>query len=98
MQSGAVGHFVFEQIDKDRRAFRGLDYKQFLAKMQNPSKYFNAFQDYLSENGLMLSLEKNRGLVNRYLVAEYARQLFSEDKYFELTIREDPMIREVLSR
>lgn len=98
MQSGIVGHFAFEQLDKDRTAFSGMLYAQFLARMENTDQYFLAFQKYLLQNGVQLALAKNKALVKRYLTAEFARQLYSEDKYFEITIKEDPMIKAVLEQ
>jgi carboxyl-terminal processing protease len=98
MQSGVVGHFAFEQLDKNRKAFEGLSYDQFLAKMEKTDQYFNAFQSYLSDNGLELSLAKNKHLVKRYLAAEFARQIYKEDNYFGIILKEDPMIKEVLAK
>ncbi len=97
MQSGAVGHFVFEQIDARRTYFESLTYPKFLQVMEQDT-YVAAFRQYLADNGLFLSLQKNTALVKRYLTAEFARQLFDEEKYFEITLKEDPMIKEVLSR
>lgn len=96
MQSAVVGHFVFEQLDKNRSAFAGLSFAEFLQKMDKTDQYFTEFQKYLDENGLQLKLVKNKPLVKRYLSAEFARQLYGEDKYFEITLKEDPMIREAL--
>ena len=96
MQSAAVGHFAFEQLDKNRKAFNGLSFADFLAKMDKTDFYFNEFQKYLEENGLQLHLAKNKSLVKRYITAEFARQLYSEEKYFAITLKEDPMIKEVL--
>lgn len=96
MQSGVVGHFVFEQLDKNRKPFSGEPYKDFLLRMEKTDAYFNAFRDYLSENGVELNLSKNKAMVKRYLTAEFARQLYGEEKYYEITLREDPMVKEVL--
>ncbi|HEX9979999.1 MAG TPA: S41 family peptidase [Flavobacterium sp.] len=98
MQSGIVGHFAFEQIDKNRKNFDGLHYPEFLNKMEATDQYFNGFQRYLTDNGLQISLAKNKSLVKRYLTAEFARQLFEESKYFEITVKEDAMIKEVLKK
>lgn len=98
MQSGIVGHFVFEQLDQNRKVFAGMAYADFLLKMEQSDVYFNAFQKYLLNNGIALSLAKNKLLVKRYLTAEFARQLYSEDKYFEITIKEDPMIKAALGQ
>lgn len=97
MQSGAVGHFVFEQLDKNRKAFSGLTFAQFLAKMDKTDLYFNNFQKYIVENGLEIKLGKNKALVKRYLAAEFAQQLFEDEKYYEIVLKEDPMIKAVLT-
>lgn len=96
-QSGIVGHFAFEQLDKNRNAFKGLTFAQFLDKMDKTDLYFNNFQKYLSDNGAVLKLSKNKPLVKRYLTAEFARQLFDEQKYYEIILKEDVMIKAVLN-
>lgn len=96
MQSGVVGHFVFEQLDRDRKPFVGLAYQAFLEKMAESDQYLNSFRKYLADNGAQLDLNSNKQLVKRYLTAEFARQLFDETKYFEITLKGDPMIDEVL--
>ena len=98
MQSGAVGHFVFEQLDKNRNEFKQLNFDQFMIKMDKTDLYFNNFQKYVSEVGLDLKLNKNKALVKRFLTAEFARQLFDEDKYYEIILNEDPMIKAVLAK
>ncbi|MFT3793620.1 S41 family peptidase [Flavobacterium sp.] len=97
MQSGVVGHFVFEELDKDRKAFAGYNFAQFLAKMDKTDVYFDHFQKYVIENGVEVNLSKNKALVKRYLAAEFAQQLFDDEKYYEIVLREDPMIRAVLN-
>jgi carboxyl-terminal processing protease len=97
-QSGIGGHFAFEQLDKNRDAFKGLNFEQFLDKMDKTDLYFNNFQKYLSDNGAQIKLIKNKALVKRYLAAEFARQLFGEQKYFEIILKEDTMIKAVLER
>jgi carboxyl-terminal processing protease len=97
-QSGIVGHFVFEQLDKNRNAFKGLTFAQFLNKMNATDVYFNNFQSYLSKNGAILNITKNKLLAKRYLTAEFARQLFDEQKYYEIVLKEDAMIKAVLNR
>ena len=92
-QSGIVGRFAFEQIDKNRNAFKGLNFEQFLSKMENTDQYFNEFQKYLEGNGVILDLSKNKALVKRYLAAEFASQLFGELKYYEIVLKDDQMVK-----
>src|SRR5690606_4055688 len=91
MQSNIVGHFVFEQLDKDRKVFSGVKYDNFLLNFDKNDKYFNAFRDYIIGTGLMINLTGQKAVVKRYLSAEYARQLYGESRYYEITLRNDVM-------
>jgi carboxyl-terminal processing protease len=96
LQSGVLSQFVFEQLDADRNVFKGLSFENFKVKMDGTDLYFNTFQKHLYRNGLNMKLDKNKALVKRYLAAEFARQLYSESKYYEIVVKEDAMIKVVL--
>jgi carboxyl-terminal processing protease len=96
MQSGVVGNFVFEQLDKNRKAFAGIPFYQFENKMNTSDVYFNAFQKFLLDKGLDLKLARTKAIVKRYLTAEYARQLYGEAYFYEVILKEDAMIKAVL--
>jgi carboxyl-terminal processing protease len=96
LQTGILGQFVFEQLDHNRTLFKGLTFEQFTIKMEGTDLYFNAFQKHLFKNGINMSLENNKSLVKRYLAAEFARQLFNENKFYEILLKEDTMIERVL--
>lgn len=96
LQSGVLGQFVFEQLDQNRNAFKGMTFENFKVKIDDTDLYFNAFQKYLSKNGIDMKLEKNKSLVKRYIAAEFARQLYSENKFYEMVLKEDAMIKDLL--
>lgn len=98
MQSGVVGHFVFEQLDKNRNLFKGLAFGEFVERMNKTDLYFNLFQKYISENGLDIKFNKNKAMVKRYINAEFARQLFGEEYYYQISLKEDTMIKTVLGK
>ncbi len=98
LQSGILGQFVFEQLDHNRSAFKGLSFEQFTAKMNETDLYFSSFQKYISKNGLELNLDSNKVMVKRFLSAEFARQLYNEDKYFEIVLKEDSMINAIIKK
>jgi carboxyl-terminal processing protease len=98
LQSGIVAHFVFEQLDKDRNLFSKLTFDQFKTKINASDSYFHGFQKYLSQNGLEINLSKYQALVNRYVSAEFARQLYGDPYYYELVLKDDAMIKEVLKQ
>jgi carboxyl-terminal processing protease len=95
MQSGPISYYVFEELDKNRKEFEGLKFNQFPSKMDKSDLYFNNFKKYLSKNGLDLKLDKDKILVKRYLTAEFARQLFGEQFYYSIILKEDAMIKKV---
>jgi carboxyl-terminal processing protease len=96
LQSGIVGHFVFEELDKDRNAFTKLTFNQFKIQINATDSYFNAFQKYLSKNGLEVNLGNYKTLVKRYVSAEFAKQLFGDTYYYEMILKDDAMIKAVL--
>ncbi|MDW8851511.1 S41 family peptidase [Flavobacterium sp. MMLR14_040] len=97
LQTGIVGHFVFEELDKNRNAFAGLHFNEFLTKMKSSDAYFKKFQNYILMTGLDLKLDKTKALVNRYITAEFARQLYGELYYYDVILKEDAMIKTVLN-
>lgn len=96
MQSGIVSYFVFEQLDLERKQFEGLSPDELTNKVLAGDRYYNAFGDYLSDNGLAFSLALHKDKVKRYLAAEFARQLLDEKTYYKMILREDNMIRAIL--
>lgn len=98
LKTGVVGHFVFEQLDQNRKLFANLSFDQFLAAIQKDPSYASKFEKYLEESGVPLKLENSKALVNRYVQAEFARQLFGDADYYRLLLKEDPMIQKVLKK
>lgn len=98
LNSGVVGHFVFEQLDKNRDAFKGLKFETFLTKMQTDISYVAKFESYLKDAGLEIKLADNTVLVKKYITAEFARQLFGESQYYTVILKDDPMLKAVLTR
>jgi carboxyl-terminal processing protease len=97
LQTGIVGHFVFEELDKNRNAFAGDNFNGFLAKMKNSDFYFKRFKNYILMTGLDLKLDKTKALVNRHITAEFARQLFGELYYYDVILKDDAMIKTILA-
>jgi carboxyl-terminal processing protease len=96
LNSGLVGHFVFEQLDKSRESFKKLKFLEFLAKMQKDDSYIAKFESYLKESGLDMKLANNKALVKKYITAEYARQLFGESQYYAVILKDDTMLKAVI--
>ncbi|NBL63887.1 PDZ domain-containing protein [Flavobacterium sp. NST-5] len=98
MQSGLVGYFAFEELEKNRDEFKGLSFEAFQKKINETDLYFNNFQKYLVKNAVLLNLSHAKPLVKRYLAAEFARQLFDDKRYYEIILQEDAMVKKVLEQ
>lgn len=98
MESGIVGNFVFEQLDKNRSSFKGLSVGQFLNKMNTTNVYFTVFEKFLSKHLTGIRLDKSKAVVKRYLNAEFARQLYGEKAYYDIVLKDDVMVKKVLSK
>lgn len=98
MQSGFVSYFVFELIDKDRKDLEGLSAPELTKKIMGSDKYYKAFSNYLLRNELSFKLEKHKDRIKHYLAAEFARQLLSENAYYQMILKEDNMVKSVLEQ
>lgn len=96
LSSGLVSHFVFEQLDKNRYSFKGLKFDAFLTKMQQDNSTVSKFESYLKDAGLEMSLANNKPLVKKFLTAEYARQLFGENQYYQIILKDDTMLKAIV--
>lgn len=97
MQYGVVSYYVFEHLDKNRKEFISLSFDGFLKKMEATDVYLLGFQDHLRKSGLSIPLDANKTLVKRFLIAEFARQLYDDEKYYEIILKEDAMVKAVLN-
>jgi carboxyl-terminal processing protease len=96
LNSGLVGHFVFEELDKNRSAFTNLTFDQFLVKLQIENTLVSHFEKYLMDTGLDQKLTDNKALVKKYITAEFAQQLFGESQYYQIILKDDAMLKAVL--
>ena len=87
---------MFEELDKNRNEFKNLIFNIVLEKLQKSDLYFNNFQKFLSKNGMNLNLTKSKDLIKNNLNAEFARQLFNEDKFYEIILKNDVMIKKII--
>jgi len=96
MQSGIVSYFIFEELDHERAQFQKLTIPQVESKVVKTDFYYDGFRKHLSKSGLIFNLDKHKDKVKQYLAAEFVRQLFDEQHYYQLILKEDPMIKAVL--
>lgn len=96
LELGVLSHFVFEQLDKNRGAFNNLTFDQCMEKINSTDLYFNLFQKYILKYRMDLNIKNNKAIVKRYLLAEFAGQLFNDSKFYEVLLENDAMMKAVI--
>lgn len=96
MNTGVIGHFVFEQLDKDRKKYATLSLDQYLKIAKDDTTLVSKFEKYMSDTGFDVDLSNNKEYVKKYIVAEFVRQLFGETKYYQVFLKDDAMIKAIL--
>ena len=96
LNSGLVGHFVFEYLEKNRIKFNKLKVKTVLTQISNDNSFISKFESYLKEGGVDIKLATDKDFVMKYIIAEFARQLISEKEYFTTILKNDPMLNAAL--
>ena len=97
LQSGVLSHFVFEQLDTKRKDYKKMSFEEFKSKSKSQN-FLPAFEKYLIKLEFETTVLKSKSVVNRYVMAEFARQLFSDTDYYKVLIEGDKMIQEVLKK
>ena len=95
-QTGLVSHFVFEQLDANRGYYAQLNFKDFGLRKTDSKTSVKNFEAYLQANGLGISLQKNKEWVERTIQAELVKQLFGDERYYQLILPDDPMVQAAL--
>ena len=98
MQSGVVSYFVFEQLDKDRNFFNTLSKEALRKEIFAKEKYLKALKEYIAQNGYLLNFSTQKEKVKTYLYAEFIRQLFDEDSYYQIILSQDAMVKKVMEK
>ena len=96
LKTGVLGHFVFEELDKNRSAFKNLTIQQVVDKINSDDTYVKKLKTTLFNSGLDIDLKNKTQLVNKYVAAEFVNQLFGENEYYKLILKDDKMIKAIL--
>lgn len=94
---GHFGFFVFEELDKDRLAYKGISKENFITNFEVSDDLVEGFEDFVNEkertNITFVAYEPE---IRRLIKATLARQLFDDNAFEEVINKEDIMIEEVI--
>lgn len=97
MNSALSSNFVFEIIDRKRAAFLAMNESEVRNHLIENQFYYNDFKNYLTDKSIHLSLGKSKSNIEKYLKAEFIRQLFSEEDYYRVLLEDDQMIKKIVN-
>lgn len=98
LQSGMVNYFVFEQLDNNRNKFDHITREVLANEILKSPFYYAEFKKHLAQKGLLLNLDSQKDKVMHYLYAEFVHQLFDENTYYKVLLKEDVMLKKVLKK
>ena len=96
LKTGILGHFVFEELDKDRNSFKNLSIDKVIEKINNNDIYVKKLKIYLLKTGFEIDFKNSTTMAKRYIAAEFISQLYGENEYYKIILKEDKMIKSIL--
>lgn len=98
LQSDIMSYYAFEKLDENRAFFSKMTKEQLKNELFEKPKYFTQFKEYVTSNGLLFNLSDQKEQVLTYLYADFLKQLFNDDSYYQIILPKDKMINKVLSK
>ena len=97
LNRGYISYFVFEQLDKNRKAYQNFNKEEFMNDFEVSDDVVIKFQDYLNaRSDHSITFVAYQETVKKYIKASLAEQLFGRDVYEEVLNYNDAMIEEVI--
>ena len=94
---GHFGYFVFEELDKDRKAYEHVTKYDFINNFEVSDDIVVRFQDFVNRReGTNLTFVAYNDEIRRLIKATLARQLFDDNAFEEILNKEDVMVQEVI--
>ncbi len=97
LNRGWVRNFVFEELEKDRKAYDNISREDFISNFEILDDLVFDFRDYVNERRRSdLTFVAYSEEVKQYLKAELADQLYGSGIFYEVINKKDIMIDELL--
>ena len=98
LQSGTIGFFVFEQLDKNRKMFENLQINDLQSKIIDSDLFLVKFQKHLSKNGLNMDWNESKSIIKNEIYAEFLRQIHGKTLYFKHILKSDDVVNTILKK
>jgi len=96
LRSGFLNRFVFEVLEKDRAYYNSLSRDEFQNKEMVTEKVISDFKKFAVSENLKLKIANYKPLLEQYLEAVMAEQLFGSDEFQQIINADDRIIKKVI--
>lgn len=91
-----TSYFVFEYLDKNRPKYEKWSVETFKQNLLNTTDLTDSFSAYLKKRGLNFNFSESKKHLNFLLVAEAVKQVYNDDEYYKMLVKEDEMIKKAI--
>ncbi|WP_340075996.1 S41 family peptidase [Leptobacterium sp. I13] len=96
LESGFLAYFIFEYLDKDRSLYDAYNSKRFIDEIDIDDKLVQQFIAYAQDRGINLDFSPYKNMLNKYIKATIAEQLYGTNAYEQIRNDDDDMITKVI--
>ena len=96
LRGGVMDRFIFNELEKDRKFYNQLSLNEFNQQEIITEKTVQEFIDYLRQFNYDYRLGTYKSLLQQYLKATMAEQLFGSNTFEKIVNQNDAMIQKVL--
>lgn len=96
-QGGVMDRFVFDFMEKNRSYYNQLSFEEFQQENEQfTQNMIQEFEDSLNELNFSYDFSEQSVVLQNYLKAVLAKQLFDDEKSLQIKLHFDPMVESVL--
>ncbi len=96
-KSGMLAHFVFQQLDENRDAFKEFSRDSFIKTYQIPNATLTQLEDFLKKRmQYQFYFKRNPTYIKQYLKAELGDQIYGSETYFEIINQKDNTVKKII--
>jgi len=96
-EGGVMDRFIFDLLDEKRKFYNSLSKDDFLVRTQITKEVVDKFTIYLSDFNMNYNFGSTSLILEKYLKATMAKQLFDVDLAEKIAHENDPYITKVLT-
>lgn len=95
-EGGVMDRFIFDLLDEDRKFYNSLSQTEFIERTLITEEVLNRFTSYLGDYNMNYNFGSSSYILEKYLKATMARQLFGGDLAEKISNEDDAFITRIL--